>query len=118
MLFGGTECNRRTESAELDATPSPTEFRSPIRFILQRLAVLLTLFSQRHVSSETLFGNVAAHFRPLPISGRRDSDHSLGLRSPYLVQYWDWTSDFVQRHGNVYVFAAGRPFVLMRSAIR
>ena len=41
-------------------------------------------------------------------------NHSLGLDRPYLVQYWDWISNFVQGDmGTSYVFRSPvAPFVL------
>lgn len=91
-----------------------------IRFILRRLAVsMLTLFLLSVMvffGGQILPGNVGRAILG-PFADQRAVEtlnHSLGLDRPYLVQYWDWISHFVQGDmGMSYVFRSPvAPFVL------
>src|SRR5882757_2165301 len=93
-------------------TPSPNRSSKPmIRFILRRLAVsVLTLFLLSVMvffGGQILPGNVGRAILG-PFADQRAVEtlnHSLGLDRPYLVQYWDWISHFVQGDmGMSYVF--------------
>jgi peptide/nickel transport system permease protein len=96
------------------------ESRAILVFILRRIALsLVTLFLLSIMvffGGQVLPGNVGrAILGPFADQQAVEAlNRSLGLDRPYIVQYWDWISNFVQGDmGTSYIFRAPvAPFVL------